>query len=87
MNKHSVGKRLKDKNIRNSEYYSMTETFDNLYQRAKNKENFRQLMKIIVSEKNILLAYRNIKRNKGSRTPSVDKITIKTVEKMSQEFC
>ncbi|CAI6328065.1 hypothetical protein NRS6120_21810 [Bacillus subtilis] len=56
MNKHSVGKRLKDKNIRNSEYYSMTETFDNLYQRAKNKENFRQLMKIIVSEKNILLA-------------------------------
>lgn len=85
MNKHSVGKNLKDKHIRNSEYYGMTETFDNLYQRAKNKENFRQLMKIIVSEKNILLAYRNIKGNKGSRTPSVDKITIKTVEKMSQE--
>lgn len=77
---------LKDKKIRHSEYYGMTESFDELYQKAKNKQNFRNLMRYITAEENILLAYRNIKRNKGSKTSSMDKVTIREVAKMTQEM-
>ncbi len=84
MNKHLNEKALKDKKVRYSEYYGMTELFDNLHKRAKNKERFQHLMTYIVSEENILLAYRNIKRNKGSNTASTDRVTIKDIENMSQ---
>ncbi|MFK4323036.1 group II intron reverse transcriptase/maturase [Bacillus sp. RC145] len=86
MNKQSVEQMPKDKKIRHSEYYGMTETFDKLHQKAKNKQNFRNLMRYITAGENILLAYRNIKRNKGSRTPSMDKVTIREVERMTQEM-
>lgn len=42
-------------------------------------------MNIITSDENILLAYRNIKRNGGSITAGVDKVTIKDIEKLSQK--
>ncbi|MCC2424762.1 group II intron reverse transcriptase/maturase [Bacillus wiedmannii] len=86
MNKQSVEYMLKNKKIRHSEYYGMTERFDELYQKAKNKQNFRNLMRYITADENILLAYRNIKRNKGSQTPSMDKVTIREVAKMTQEM-
>ena len=62
---------------RHSEYYSMQKVFDGLYEKSKNGEIFENLYEIIISRENILLAYRNIKKNKGSQTPGTDGITIK----------
>lgn len=75
----------KDSKIRHSEYYEMTEEFDSLYQKATQSGHFSNLMDIIASKDNVLLAYRNIKRNKGSHTASIDGITIRDLEKMSQQ--
>lgn len=85
MNEILIGKKLKDNKLRHAEYYGMQEKFDELYQQSKEMKNFKNLMKIIISEENILLAYRNIKRNKGSNTPSVHKVTIENIEKLTQE--
>lgn len=53
--------------LRYNEYYG-TQMFDNLYARAERNENFYKLYELIISEENILLAYRTIKSNKGSTT-------------------
>ena len=50
----------------------MTDTFTDLHERAKDKEMFHYLYDIITSRNNILLAYRIIKSNKGSKTPGTD---------------
>ena len=54
--------------LRHAEYYGMQDTFDELYQKSQNGEVFENLMDLILSRDNILLAYRNIKANKGSYT-------------------
>ncbi|WP_010529084.1 group II intron reverse transcriptase/maturase [Lentibacillus jeotgali] len=72
--------RHKDRKLRHSEYYGMQEVYDKLYQRSVENQNFKSLMKIITSDNNILLAYRNIKRNGGSTTTGVDGKTIKDIE-------
>ncbi|NFH02374.1 group II intron reverse transcriptase/maturase [Clostridium botulinum] len=58
----------KKKLLRNNEYYDFQEIQDKLYKDSKNNKKFTNLMDLIVNEENILLAYRNIKRNKGSKT-------------------
>ena len=65
--------------LRNNEYYSIQEQFDNLYAESSQSAVFDNLMPMIVSEQNILLAYRNIKKNKGSMTKGVNKSTIVTL--------
>lgn len=55
----------------------MQPIFDNLYRQSKNNSKFKHLFNIIASDENILLAYRNIKRNKGSTTAGVNHKTIK----------
>ena len=62
--------------IRHTEYYGLQETFDGLYAKSKDGEIFTNLMDVVLSRENILLAYRNIKANKGSKTPGTDGITI-----------
>ena len=62
----------------------MTNTFTDLHHRAKNKESFHLLYDIITSRNNILLAYRTIKSNKGSKTPGTDGKTIVDIEKRSE---
>ncbi len=62
----------------------MTDTFTDLHQRAKNKETFHSLYDIITSRNNILLAYRKIKSNKGSKTPGTDGKTILDIEKRTE---
>lgn len=52
--------------LRHAEYYGMQGTFDELYQKSQNGEVFENLMDLILSRDNILLAYRNIKANKGA---------------------
>ena len=71
--------------LRHNEYYGMQETFDDLYARAKQGESFDNLMQIILSPENILLAYRNMKTNKGSKTPGTDGLTIKDIGKLTPE--
>ena len=58
--------------LRHAEYYGLQETFDDLYARSKRGETFGQLMEIIASDANIMLAYRNIKGHKGSYTAGTD---------------
>lgn len=70
-------------NLRHAEYYDYQPTLDELYSKSKNGENFENLMELILSRNNILLAYRNIKTNQGSKTPGTDKVTIEDIEKMS----
>lgn len=71
--------------IRHSEYYGMQETFDDLYDRSTKGEKFTNLMSLILSRDNILLAYRNIKANSGSNTPGTDKLTIMDIGCLSPE--
>lgn len=82
MNNH---RNKKTNKLRYSEYYGMQEAYDNLYQRSVENQNFKSLMKIIISDDNILLAYRNIKRNSGSLTAGIDGKTIKDIEKLTTE--
>lgn len=69
-------KTLKKQLLRNNEYYDLQNVFDNLHERASKNEKFNDLMSLISSENNILLAYRNIKNNKGSTTKGTDGKTI-----------
>jgi group II intron reverse transcriptase/maturase len=68
---------LKKQKLRNNEYYDMQDVFDKLHKEASNNKAFINLMPIISCEDNILLAYRNIKNNKGSTTKGTDGRTIK----------
>lgn len=79
------GKTKNVKKLRYAEYYNNQEQYDNLYQKSLDGETFTKLMKIITSEKNIALAYRNIKKNSGSKTPGSDGETIKDIEKFETE--
>lgn len=66
----------KNQKLRNNEYYDIQNVFDNLYERSNKNEHFKNLIKIIASRENILLAYRNIKKNSGSHTKGTNKKTI-----------
>ena len=50
----------------------MQDIQDRLYMQSSKGTKFTHLMEIITSENNILLAYRNIKKNSGSNTKGVD---------------
>lgn len=69
--------------LRHAEYYGMQKVFDTLYEKSTRNEDFDELMSIIFSENNILLAYRNIKTNKGSMTPGTDKLTIQDIRNLT----
>lgn len=71
--------------IRHSEYYGMQERFDELYKRSLENETFDNLTDLIFLDENIMLAYRNIKTNAGSKTPGTDGITIKDLGRLSPE--
>ena len=62
--------------LRHAEYYGLQDTFDGLYAKSEKGEEFTDLMPLILSRENILLAYRNIKTNAGSKTAGTDKLTI-----------
>lgn len=69
-------KQKKNQYLRNNEYYSFQDTLDELYSKSKKGYRFSKLLPHIASEQNILLAYRNIKKNKGSRTRGSNQSTI-----------
>ncbi len=71
----------KKRKLRNAEYYDIQSVLDELYEKSKSDCKFVNLISIIASEENIKLAYRNIKKNKGSKTHGTDGETIADLEK------
>jgi retron-type reverse transcriptase len=71
--------------LRHTEYYGMQKTFDDLYGKSRNGEYLTDLMELVLTRENILLAYRNIKANAGSDTPGTDKITIRDIGRLQPE--
>ena len=61
------------------------DVYNDLYKRAKDGEIFTDLMPLVLSRENILLAYRNIKNNTGSYTAGTDKLTIADIGKLTPE--
>lgn len=77
---------LKDKKLRHNEYYGIQPVLDELYQKANKGNSFKKLIPTITSDENILLAFCNIKGNKGSQTAACDNINIKDIERMKQSY-
>lgn len=63
----------------------MQTCFDQLYARSANGHNFYGLVDLMNSDENIRLAYRNIKRNTGSKTAGTDQLTIIDIKDLSVE--
>lgn len=78
-------KPLKKQKIRNAEYYDMQTAFDKLYADSVSGRQFRNLVELIQRPKNIMLAYRNLRKNSGSKTAGVDKKTISDLNKWSDK--
>ena len=85
MTHFDVEKLAKKTYLRNNEYYSTQEIFDKLYKESKANKKFKNLMQLIVSEENIKLAYRNIRKNKGSKISGINHRYIRDISKMSIE--
>lgn len=75
---------LKRQTLRNNEYYGTQEMFDRLYAQSQNNENFKKLYELIIDERNIRLAYRNVKRNQGSLIIGTDNATIDNIAKRKE---
>lgn len=71
--------------LRHAEYYDFQHIQDELYADSLKKKVFQNLIEIIVLPENIRLAYRNIKKNDGSKTAGTDNRTIKDLERLSDE--
>lgn len=76
---------LKKQMLRNAEYYDMTNVFDELYEKSIKNNTFNNLIPLISSRNNILMAYRTLKKNSGSYTAGVDGQTIKEISNMDIE--
>lgn len=77
-------KPLKKQKIRNSEYYDMQKIFDELYADSEKGCHFRNLIEMIKRPENIKLAYRNMRKNSGSKTAGTDKKTISDLNKWTE---
>lgn len=69
-----MAKRIVNKAERNAERYDAKEMGYHLYEDSQNGKIFERPMPMIVSEQNIILAYRNICKNNGSKTPGTDEM-------------
>ena len=78
--KHPKAKSVES--LRHAEYYDMQRTFDELYTRSQAREVFDNLMELILSKDNIMLAYRNIKSNSGSANPGTDRLRITDIGRL-----
>lgn len=66
----------KRQTLRNNEYYDFQVVQDQLYANSSKGKIFTNLMSKIMDRNNVLLAYRNIKKNTGSNTKGTDGKTI-----------
>lgn len=58
-------KHLKKAKLRHAEYYDMQSVQDALYAQSQQGNKFDNLMELITSEENIIMAYQNLKKNHG----------------------
>mgnify|MGYP006271634969 CR=1 FL=1 len=75
----------KKSKLRNNEYYDTQTIQDKLYRYSNKGYDFKNLMQHITSRKNILLAYRNIKKNTGSSTSGTNNTTIEDLEEWTTQ--
>lgn len=76
---------IKKQKLRNAEYYDFQSVQDKLHELSGRGKIFNNLIDIITAEENIKLAYRNIKKNKGSYTAGTDRKNIKDLAKWQDE--
>lgn len=70
---------------RHKQYYDFSETQNNLFLRSREgTKNFKNLLELIISDENILLSYRLVKSNMGSKTPGTDDQTILDLARKEQ---
>lgn len=68
------------KKLRHAEYYDFQEIQDKLYEDSCKGKVFKHLVEIVSMPENIKLAYRNIKKNKGSQTQAQTQRRSKTLQ-------
>jgi len=68
---------------RNRKYYDRVDVYNKLFKKSEDGMKFKRLMDRVKHPDNIMLAYRNIKGNKGSKTASVDGLTIDDIKKLT----
>ncbi len=61
----------------------MQDVFDDLHEKSTRGYVFKNLVSLVEKEENILLAYRNLRKNRGSTTPGVDNKTIADLSRLS----
>jgi RNA-directed DNA polymerase len=71
--------------LRHNEYYGQQSILDELYKQSLKGAKFKKLYEKTIDERNILLAYRNIKANTGSTTKGTDCKIIKDIANMTNE--
>lgn len=79
----TVKKLQKKAKLRNAEYFGLQEVLDRLYAQSAENKRFTVLMELVSADENILLAYRNISKNKGSKTAGTDRKTVRYLSKFT----
>ena len=79
----TVKKLQKKAKLRNAEYFGLQEVLDGLYAQSAENKRFTVLMELVAADENILLAYRNISKNKGSKTAGTDGKTVRYLSKFT----
>lgn len=79
-------KTQKKKALRFNEYYDTQDIQDKLYQLGKENYKFINLVELITDKRNVMLAYRTIKTNKGSKTAGTNSNTITELAETSPEL-
>lgn len=78
-------KAQKKKALRFNEYYNTQYVQDKLYQLGKCNYKFTDLISLITAEQNVMLAYRTIKTNKGSKTAGTNGTVISAIAETNPE--
>jgi group II intron reverse transcriptase/maturase len=81
----ATNKALKKTKLRHAEYYDFQGIQDKLYAESSKGKEFKHLVELITLPQNIRLAYRNLKKNKGSHTAGTDNKTIDSLAKLPEE--
>ena len=79
----TVKKLQKKAKLRNAEYFGLQEVLDRLYAQSAENKRFTALMELVAADENILPAYRNISKNKGSKTAGADGKTVRYLSKFT----
>ena len=71
--------------IENIAYFGLTKEFDDLYNNSKNGDNVYNLMSLILDERNIKLAYNELKAHMSSKIVDLDGKSIKDLTSLFED--